>query len=172
MDGIFKRIGSWLAAVLTTVVLGVFLQTQNVLSRLEEIGAEIGLMERLSMSFYDLRYLGSLYIIFVGIALAIAFLIGGLVYRFAKFGRPLVYIVAGATALLVMLFGMKQVFFDIHMIAGARDGFGIGLQMLAGAVGGFVFSWMSRGHNKASIENVPAEKTPEEKTPEEKTEAE
>ena len=147
MSGIFKRIGGWFAAVITTVVIGVGLQTQNVLARLENIGAnDISLMERLSMTIYDLRYLGSLYIIFVSMALAIAFLIGGLVFRFAKFGRPIIYIVAGGIALLVMLFGMKQAFFDIHLIAGARDGFGIGLQMLAGAIGGFVFSRISRGN--------------------------
>ena len=70
MSGFFKRIGGWIAAVVTTVIFGIFLQTQNVLARLEGIGADIGLAERLSMSFYDLRYLGSLYIIFVGLALA------------------------------------------------------------------------------------------------------
>jgi len=140
MNGIFKRIGGWLAAVLTTVILGVGLQTQNVLARLEDIGADITLLERLSMTLYDLRYLGSLYIIFVGLALAIAFLFGGGVFRFTKFGRSIIYSIAGAVGLLAMLFGMKQAFFDIHMIAGARDGFGIGLQMLAGAIGGFVFS--------------------------------
>ena len=144
MSGFFKRIGGWIAAVVTTVIFGIFLQTQNVLARLEGIGADIGLAERLSMSFFDLRYLGSLYIIFVGLALAIAFLVGGLVFRFAKFGRPLIYTVAGAIALLTMLFGMKQVFFDIHMIAGARDGLGISLQMLAGGIGGFVFAKLSR----------------------------
>ena len=140
MSGFFKRIGGWLAAVLTTVFIGIGLQTQNVLARLEGIGADIGLADRLSMTFYDLQYLGSLYFIFVGIALAIAFLIGGLVFHIAKFGRPLIYIAAGAIALLTMLLGMKEAFFDIHMIAGARDGFGISLQMLAGAIGGFIFS--------------------------------
>ena len=144
MSGFFKRIGGWFAAVLTTVAIGVFLQTQNVLARLGNIGADISLAERLSMTIYDLRYLGSLYFIFVGMALAIAFLIGGIVFRIAKFGRPIIYTVAGGIALLVMLMGMKQVFFDIHFIAGARDGLGIGLQMLAGAIGGFVFSMVSR----------------------------
>jgi hypothetical protein len=147
MDGIFKRIGGWLAAVLTTVVLGVFFQTQNVLARLGDIGAEVGLIERVSMTLYDLRYLGSLYIIFVSMALAIAFLVGGLLFRVTKFGRAIIYSVAGAVGLLTMLFGMKEAFFDVHLIAGARDAFGISLQMLAGAIGGFVFSKVSRSQN-------------------------
>ena len=144
MSGFFKRIGGWLAAVLTSVILGIGLQTQNVLARLEGIGADVGFADRLSMTFYDIQYLGSLYAIFVGIALAIAFLLGGLVFHFAKFGRPVIYCTAGAIALLVMLLGMKEAFFDIHMIAGARDALGIGLQMLAGAIGGFVFTRINK----------------------------
>lgn len=150
MDGIIKRVGGWFAAVLTTVILGVALQTQNVLARLDNIGADISLMERVSMTFYDLRYLGSLYIIFIGIALAFAFLVGGLIFHFAKFGRPVVYACAGAAAMVVMLFGMKEAFFDVHLIAGARDGLGIGLQMLAGAAGGFIFAWLSGQTKKTS----------------------
>ena len=140
MDGFFKRIGGWMAAVLTTVILGVGLQTQNVLARLEGIGADIGFADRLSMTVHDLQYLGSRYIIFVSIALSLAFLAGGLVFHYAKFGRRLIFSVAGAVGILVMLFGMKKAFFDIHMVAGARDAFGISMQMMAGALGGLVFS--------------------------------
>jgi hypothetical protein len=144
MTGIIKRIGGWVAAALITVILGITFQTQNVLARLENIGADVSFVERLSMTLYDIQHLGSLYIIFVSIALAVAFLLGGLVYRFAKFGRPIIYMVAGGAAILVMLFAMKVAFFDVHLIAGARDAFGIGLQMLAGAIGGFVFAKISR----------------------------
>ncbi len=144
MTGIFKRIGAWLAAVLTTVILGVTVQTQNVLARLEGVGADIALGDRLSMTFQDIVGLGSRYIIFVSIALAIAFLASGLVFRLAKFGRPIIYSVAGGVAILVMLFWMKQQFFDVHIIAGARDGLGISLQMLSGALGGFIFAKLYR----------------------------
>jgi len=140
----FKRITSWLFAVLTTVILGTAFQTQNVLARLADVGADINFAERISMTIYDLRYLGTFYFVFVAIALAIAFLTAGLVFRFAKFGRPIIFIVAGAVALLVMLVAMKAKYFDIHLIAGARNGLGIGLQMLAGAIGGFVFARFSR----------------------------
>ncbi len=143
MRAFFKRATAWILAVLTTVILGVSLQTQNVIARLSNIGADVGIAERLSMTLYDLRYLGTLYALFVGVALLIAFSVGAFVFRLAKFGRPIIYITAGAVAVLIMLFSMKQAFFDIHMIAGARDGSGIGLQMLAGAIGGYVFSRVS-----------------------------
>jgi len=143
MDGIFKRIGGWLAAVATTVILGVVFQTQNVLARLENIGADVSFGERLSMTAYDILYLGQPLFMFIGIALAVAFLAGGLLHHLVKFGRPVIYAVAGGFALVVMLFGMKEAFFDVHLIAGARDTFGIGLQMLAGAIGGLVFAKVS-----------------------------
>jgi len=137
---ISRFIPSWLGGAIVTTVLAVLLQTQAVISRLNGVGAEIGLGERLAMSAYDVFRLGSFYIIFIAIGMLAAYLSGLLVYRLVGFGRWIIFSVAGAVAMLVMLMAMKQAFFGIHMIAGARDGFGIGLQMLAGAVGGLVFA--------------------------------
>ena len=155
MDGFFKRTGGWFAAALITVVLGVFFQTQNVLARLNEIGADVGLADRLKMTGYDVLYLGKPYFIFVGISLAISFWVASFVFRFVKFGRPIIYSVAGAVAIFVMLYAMKEVFFKIPAIAGARDGLGIGLQMLAGAIGGFVFSKINRPELKSETKSEP-----------------
>lgn len=149
MKRFFKYVVSWLAAVITTGVLGVVLQTQNVISRLDGIGADINLGERLSMTAYDVIHLGGLYGIFIALALIIAFLAGGGVYRIAKFGRPVVYIVAGAIAMVVMLFAMQKVFFGVPLIAGARSGFGIAMQMLAGGMGGYMFARVSQTKEKS-----------------------
>jgi len=144
MSKILKRIGAWLVAVITAVILGVIIQTQNVIARLGNLGVDVGFTDRLSMTTYDISHLGSLYGIFIAIALAIAFLASGLVYRLAKFGRPIIYSVAGGVAILVMLFAMKEAFFGVHLVAGARDGLGISLQMLAGVTGGWVFARLTR----------------------------
>ena len=130
----------WIFGAVTTAAVGVALQTQNVIARLNDIGANISLGQRLSMTVYDLAYLGSLYIVFVALGTLVAYLVGLLVYRVAGFGRPIVFAVAGAIAILAMLMFMKQAFFGIHLIAGARDGLGIGMQMAAGAIGGLVFA--------------------------------
>jgi len=140
MRAFFKRIFAWGLAVITTVILGVAMQTQNVLSRLGGIGADISLGERLSMTAYDILHLGSLYAIFVTPALLIAIIICDLIARNIKFARPLTYAVGGAAAILVMLFAMKMRYFDVHLLAGARNNLEIGMQMLAGALGGFVFA--------------------------------
>lgn len=144
MNKVVRFIIAWPIAVLVTLCLAVIFQTQNVIANLNDLGGNIGFGDRLSMTFYDLQHLGSLYGIFIALALLIAFLAGALVFKFAKFGRPVIYIMAGAIAIFVMLFAMKAQFFDIHIIAGAKDGFGIVLQMLAGAIGGFIFSKISR----------------------------
>lgn len=144
MRRVLKIMAAWVLAVLATVLVGVVFQTQNVIARLNDIGANVSLTDRLSMTSYDIIHLGSLYGAFIAIAFLIAFLAGGIVFHLAKFGRPFVYVVAGAVAMLIMLLAMKQVFFDTHLIAGARDALGISLQMLAGAIGGFVFARVSR----------------------------
>ncbi|MGB6229518.1 MAG: hypothetical protein WBF53_05265 [Litorimonas sp.] len=133
----------WIIGALATTSLAVLLQTQNVIARLNALGAEIGFGARLSMSAYDLLRLGSLYLAFVAMGTLVAYAAGLLVYRLAGFGRPVVFAVAGAVAMLIMLLLMKQAFFGVHLIAGARDAVGIGMQMLAGAVGGLIFAWLS-----------------------------
>ncbi len=147
---LIKNVPAWILAVVVTAILGVIFQTQNVIARLGGIGADISFGERLVMTGYDVSHLGTLYAIFIALAFVIAFLAGGLVYRFAKFGRPVIYAVAGAAAIFVMLFAMKANFFDIHIIAGARDMAGISMQILAGGLGGFVFAKLSAKTEKTA----------------------
>jgi hypothetical protein len=141
---VLRYVAGWVLAVISTVVLAVIFQTQNLIARLGDVGAEITLGQRLAMTAKDILHLGSLYGIFIAAALLIAFLAGGGVYRLAKFGRPIVYVVAGAVAMGVMLTLMKQQFFDVQIIGGARDTFGFAAQLVAGAIGGWVFARMTR----------------------------
>ncbi|MEM9599750.1 MAG: hypothetical protein AAF926_01885, partial [Pseudomonadota bacterium] len=131
-------IAGWLIGAFVTTGLAVMIQTQNVLARLGAIGAQISLADRLSMTFYDLIHLGSLFVIFILAGTLIAYLVGLLVFRLAGFGRSFIMIVAGAVMMIVMLLAMKQAFFGVHLIAGARNAPELMMQMVAGAVGGFV----------------------------------
>ena len=141
---IFKRIIRWLGILIVsvtfTVILAVSIQTQRVIGGLEEIGASVPIGERIGMTAYDVMHLGSLFGIFVFIALFVAFLAAGFLCRFIKLSPPFVYSVAGAVAVIIMLMIMKRAFFDVHIIAGARDGIGIALQALCGALGGYIFA--------------------------------
>jgi len=144
LEKLLNRLKALVFAVIVTVLLAVILQTQMVISGLNSLGANIGLGESFSMTVYDLAYLSQLYGVFIFIALCVAFLLGGVVYRFTQFGRPIIYIVAGGTAIFILLFTMKNAFFGVHLIAGASDAFGIILQIIAGMIGGFVFARLSR----------------------------
>lgn len=147
MDILFRilsNITKWAITCLIAVILAVISQTQLVLSRLSELGAEISFGDRLSTTIFDIQHLGSFYGLFIAIALAVAFLVSGLLYHFIKFGRQIIYAIAGGTAIFVLLFSMKAAFFNIHIIAGARDFFGILLQVIIGILAGLVFARLTR----------------------------
>lgn len=147
---VLKTIGFWLISTLIAILIGVSAQTQFVLNRLDQIGGNVSFQERLSTTLFDLQHLGSLYGLFIAIALGVAFLLSGLLFRFVKFGRPIIYTVAGSLAILVLLFSMKAAFFNIHMIAGARDFLGILFQVLAGGIAGYVFSRLTDNKKEAN----------------------
>lgn len=153
---ILKNILIWIFASFITVIIGVTAQTQFVLSRLPELGADISLIERLSMTVYDLRYLGQTYGFFIFIALGLSFLIAGLIFQLVKFGRAFIYALAGGAAVFVLLFTIKAKFFNIHILAGARDFSGLTLQVIAGILGGLLFAHLSRkliSHKKSPANN-------------------
>lgn len=128
-----------LAAILITTLIAVIFQTQRVIAMMQNIGGELSVGDRLSMSLYDIRHLGSLYIIFITIGLGIGLMVAQIIHRkFSGLGS-LLFVGAGAVAIFMTLFWAKKAFFDVQIIAGARDGFGMALQMLAGAIGGYVF---------------------------------
>ena len=143
LAGVGRFLIAWIVAAVLTTVIAVFFQTQNLISRLNGLGADIGVGERLSTSLYDIAHLGSLYGLFIAAATLIAFLVGMVVYRLAGFGRMIVFAVAGAVAMFVMLAAMKQAFFGVQLIAGARDFSGLMFQMAAGLMGGIAYAWLS-----------------------------
>ncbi len=143
-----------LAAIAVATLTSVVLQTQRVISMLQQVGADVPITQRLSMTGYDLQHLGSTFVIFVAIALLVALTIALLVSR--KFPRQsiLLHIVAGASSICLLLYLMQMVFFGLPLIAGARDALGMVGQMLAGGLGGYVFYRLRRTYlAPASIHN-------------------
>lgn len=120
---------------------GVVVQTQFVLSALGAAGAEVSLGDRLSMTLADIAGLAPLYLVFIVIGFVIAFLAGALVVRFTPLPRGLVYGVAGAVCMFVMLALMREVFFGVPVIAGARSLTGEISQAVCGALAGAFFAW-------------------------------
>ena len=144
-------LGPFLLSVITTALLACFFQTQNVLSGLKQVGADVGFSDRVAQTFFDIKSLGPLYAVFISIAFLIAFLAAGLFSMLAPKLSKYIFAGAGAVAMIVMLFAMKAAFFDVHIIAGARDLFGQILQMLAGALGGLLFYKLRRKSKPKTI---------------------
>lgn len=139
---------AWVFATIVTTILAVTISAQRVMGSLADLGAQISLSDRLTTTLYDLTHFATLYGVFVLVALLIAFLAGTYVYKKAGFGRWIVYSVAGGMAMLVMLMLMQQAFFGVPIVAGARDWFGLVLQMVAGAIGGLIFHLASKRSTK------------------------
>lgn len=146
---ITKWIFAWLIALIVTGVLGSVFSSLRVISLLNDIEAQIGFGRGLSMVFYDLIYFGKLYLIFIALGFLVAFGVGStlllvLKLRYQLTYRAIVFSVAGAVSMGVMLWAMKNVFFGTQLVAGARDGAGFTLQILAGVIGGLVFALLTR----------------------------
>ena len=144
----------WLVSAVAITALAVLAQTQVVIAMLPDVaptlGADpapvaVGAGERLEQSGYDLHRLGSMYLLFVLGATLAAWLAAEVVARFAPVRlRWVAFVVAGAVAMLVMLFLAKQAFFGVDILAGARTPSAKTLQAVAGALGGALMAWLTR----------------------------
>lgn len=135
-----KRSISLLISTTLAVWLASSFSTAIVLINLQQSGAKINMNEGLSMWLYDSQHFAPLYGLFVLVAFLCAFLAAAIVFKRVKTNRTLLYIIAGATAIIVMLYAMKSVFFGVPIVAGARTYFGLFLQALAGGIGGYIYA--------------------------------
>ena len=82
------------------------------------------------------------YALLCGVALLIAFPAAGLVSRFTGL-RMIVYAVAGAVAIFVLFTTLRATMGTVGVF-GARGMFGLGAQMLVGALAGFLFARLTQ----------------------------
>lgn len=138
---------AYVAAVTVTFVLASIAHTQMVLNELAALGAPVTLPLRFSESISDMAgfvadgpILG-LFPLIVAIALLVALPMAGLVARVAPGLRTLVFMVAGAVA-MIAVFAALEVAVGTRAVFGARGAAGLGLQALSGAIGGLLFASM------------------------------
>lgn len=132
------RLGAFIVALLSLVILGSFFHTQFVLSALP-VPTPVSFSDNMSTTLSDILGLAPLYGAIMGAGLLIAFLIAMYVTKLAPSLRWLVYLVAGFVAVIAALLIMKAVF-GLMPIAGARSMAGLLMQGVAGAVAGYVFT--------------------------------
>ena len=145
MSKTIRWVGSWLLAGVVVAALATLFQSLLIVAALPETGPSVGASAYASQMAYDLRYLGPLYGLFILGAMLIAWLAGEGVARLAPVHlRWVALSVAGGVAMVVLLWTMRQVYFGVDIIAGARSVEGKLLQSLAGGLGGALMAVLTR----------------------------
>jgi hypothetical protein len=134
---------AYVAAVLVAYVLAAIAATQHVMARLADMGVAVTLGDRLGTTLHDLASMAPTYLPILAIAFAIALPVAAGVIRLAPRWRWLGYPLAGGVAVLAIHVTLNQLF-DITPVAAARTVLGLTVQVLGGAVGGWLFGAMTR----------------------------
>lgn len=129
----------FLVAVVFCFVLASLLHSQFVMAELTNVGVEILLNDRISMSLDDLLGLLPTYGIVITVSFLIAFILASLLIKRFKLSPNILYCLAGGLGVTVALLAMFPIL-EITLLAGARSTFGFVCQSLAGVVGGGVFA--------------------------------
>ena len=137
------RLLMFLAAVLVAYAGAALTASQAVIQQLVKMGVPLSLADRLSMLGHDLAGLAASLLPMIALGFIIAFLVAALLYRWLRRGRPLLYALAGAAA-LVTIHVLMKVSFGISPVAIARSTSGLLVQGLAGAAGGWVYAYLLR----------------------------
>lgn len=143
VKGTLTRVLHFLLALVATAALCCLAASQFNLARLSDLGVSVPFSDRLAVTAHDLINMGPLYGSLIGAALVIAFPVTGLLVRWFSSRRAFLYALAGAVAIAVMLVIMKQAF-GITLIAATRTASGFASQVVAGAVGGWLFAYLTK----------------------------
>ena len=119
--------------------------SQLVITALMDVGAEVSVQERLAMTLDDFAILTTLLPV-MAVCFLVGFIVASLCVRFIG-GKPAFwFIAAGASSIVCTLLLMSWVM-NLMPVAGARTTVGLVLIGLCGAMGGLLFSSLTRSSN-------------------------
>ena len=136
------RLAIYLAAVVVAYLLASIMATQSVVSSLSGMGVDLSFTERASMTLRDIGGMAGMFLPMIAFGLLIAFMATALICHYWNQWRTPLYIVAGAAALVCVHLALNLAF-GITPVAIARTTSGLGLQALAGAMGGYTYVYLS-----------------------------
>ncbi len=122
-----------------TYVLAAAAATQSVLDRLGEMGIVVTPAHRVSATWHDLVGMAGSFLPLLAAGLLIAFAVTALLNRLLPGYRRLLFVLAGAAAVVTVHVALKLAF-DITPVAATRTPGGLAVQALAGAAGGYVYA--------------------------------
>lgn len=149
MRRMLRTLAAFIAAVVITAALGSLWQTQLNLAALAALGHAVGPSLRLATSAQDLAGFAPLYAVLCAIALLIAFIVAALLARALPRLRMPLHLLAGGTAVAVMLVLMDAAL-PVTIIAAARGLGGTAGLVLAGVAGGTAFAALAPARGVAA----------------------
>ena len=133
---------SFLVSWLLTFSFASLFHSQYVVNQLVNVGVVVSLSDRINLTLDDWVGLLPTYGAIIAVALAIAFLVTVQLNKKVQKYSTLLFVFAGIVAFAIVLIAIESIM-NIHIIAGAR-GWGFYAQLLAGAMGGFVFAKLTK----------------------------
>ena len=134
--------GSYLAAVISTYIVGVIFVSQGNIANVVAMGFQVTITERLDAVVHDLTHMTGIYLPVIAVSMLISLPVAAMIIRYAPHLRSIGYILAGITALIAIHMIIKMVF-GISGIAPTRTLIGLLAQGVAGGVGGYLFHRLS-----------------------------
>lgn len=134
--------GSYLAAVISTYIVGVIFVSQGNIANVVAMGFQITIAQRLDAVVHDLTHMTGIYLPVIAVSMLISLPVAAMIIKYAPHLRSIGYILAGITALIAIHMIIKMVF-GISGIAPTRTLIGLLAQGVAGGVGGYLFHRLS-----------------------------
>lgn len=141
--------GSYLAAVISTYIVGVIFLSQGNIANVVAMGFQVTIAQRLDAVLHDLTHMTEIYLPVIAVSMLISLPIAAMIIKYAPHLRSIGYILAGITGLIAVHVIIKMVF-GISGIAPTRTLIGLLAQGLAGGVGGYLFHRLSTKKELAS----------------------
>lgn len=137
-----KAVAGFLAAVLTTYVLGAAFVSQGNIAAVIGMGFEITFAHRLDALIHDITHMYDRFLPLVTIGLAIGLGVATGIIRLFPDLRLVGYVSAGFVAMIALHVIMKATL-GLTGVAPTRELTGLLAQGLAGGLGGLVFHWLT-----------------------------
>lgn len=137
----------FMASVITTCISASIFQSSFVLIELQNVGAKITTEAWFHTIWHDLYGLIFGGYIPFGLAVTVGFFVAlptaALIRKLSGIPKWILYPLATAVALLTIRFTISSMFLGLILLVGTRDVAGLTFHLLTGALGGFVYIWVS-----------------------------
>ncbi len=134
-----RRVTAFILAFVTTYVLATVAIAQANLGYLSGLGRDIGFAERLGYIGHDVVGMAGMFAPIVLVTLLVAYAVVALIASRAPALRLAGYVIGGFTG-MVAVYLVLQAVFGMNAVWATASAFGLTVQGLAGAVGGYVFA--------------------------------